>query len=400
VSIRGACPSIAAPMQTGDGLLARVLLSDPLAIEEVCALCDAAEAHGNGIVEVTQRGSLQVRGLTESSAPRFSQAVTALGIGKDSRTPLLTSPLFGLDATEPFDSTALVHELRAMLQANRATLARLGPKVSVLIDGGGALSLDCVPADIRLVATSNSLFKLSLGGDAATATLAGYVSANCAPASVQHLLRLIANWGPTARARDLIPGLKLGPTAPAARRASQPIGTHPLKDGTVARGFGLPFGHTMARTLRHFAESAAQHGATAIRPAPDRSLLAIGLTEASANDLSAFAVSQDFIVDADDARRHVVACAGKQACASASLATRQLAPEVARAARSLVGTSHLVHLSGCSKGCAHPGPAAITIVGPDRVILKGRAADKPHARISSAGLVGDIERLCRNFNHD
>jgi precorrin-3B synthase len=115
---------------------------------------------------------------------------------------------------------------------------------------------------------------------------------------------------------------------------------------------------------------------------------------AAADQLCKSAIEEAFVVDAHDARRHVVACAGAPACASAELPTRQLAPEVARAIRSWAGTSNIVHLSGCSKGCAHPGPAALTLTGPDRLILNGRASDTPHARISSAGLIAAIERLC------
>ena len=387
-------------MQTGDGLLARIVSNEPIAIDDLCALCDAAKALGNGIIEVTQRGSLQVRGLTEASAPEFAQIVTSLGIGADNSPPLLTSPLFGLDADEPFDSTTLVSDLRAMLQGGQPDLQGLGPKVSVLVDGGGHLHLDAVPADIRLVATPDSLFKLSVAGDESTASFVGYVSMNRAAASVKDLLQLIASWGPTARARDLISGLELASMPSTTRPASDPIGMHLLKDGTVARGLALPFGHTTAATLRRFARSAATQGASGIRPAPGRSLLAIGLSQASANNLCASAADEGFVVDARDFRRHVVACAGTPACASAKLPTRQLAPEVAHAARALAGSSNVVHLSGCSKGCAHPGPAAVTIVGPDRVVVNGRASDTPRATVSSAGLIADIERLCSKLKHD
>jgi precorrin-3B synthase len=399
-NIRGACPSIATPMRTGDGLLARIISNEPIAIDKLCCLCDAAETHGNGIIEVTQRGSLQVRGLTDMSASSFAHIVTSLGVGADNSPPLLTSPLFGLSADEPFDSTTLVSYLRATLQKDRPDLEGLGPKVSVLVDGGGSLHLDAVPADIRVVATTNSLFELSLAGDAKTASFVGYVSMNRVAASVEDLLQLVASWGPTARARDLVAGLKLRATPTATRTPCEPIGTHPLKDGTVARGFALPFGHTTAAALKRFAQSAADQGGRAIRPAPGRALLAIGLSQASANRLCGSAATEGFVVDANDARRHVIACAGTPACASAKLPTRELAPEVARAARLLAGTSNVVHLSGCSKGCAHPGPAAVTIVGPDRVVVNGRASDTPRATVSSAGLVADIERLCSKLHHD
>jgi precorrin-3B synthase len=398
VNIRGSCPGVVTPMQTGDGLLARIISNEPIAIDALCSLSDAAEAQGNGIIEVTQRGSLQVRGLTAASAPRFAQIVLSLGIGADNSPPLLTSPLLGLSADEPFDSTMLVSDLRALLQDGRSELQGLGPKVSVLVDGGGSLHLDAVPADIRLVATSDSSFALAIAGDASTASFVGYVSMNRVAARVRDLLRQIATRGPAARAKDLVPELALASTPSSPRPPSQPIGIHWLKDGTVARGFALPFGHTTAAALRRLARSAENHGAKAVRPAPGRTLLAIGLSQACANELCTSATEEGLIVDASDARRHVVACAGTPACASAKLPTRQLAPEVARAARVLVGTSNVVHLSGCGKGCAHPGPAAVTIVGPDRIVINGRAGDAPHATASPAGLLADIERLCSELN--
>ena len=398
-NIRGACPTLATPMQTGDGLLARIISNEPIAVEKLCALCDASETYGNGIIEVTQRGSLQIRGLTATSASGFADIVTSLGIGADNSPPLLTSPLLGLDAGEPFDSTPLLPHLRAAIQRNRSDFQGLGAKVSVLVDGGGNLHLDAVPADIRVEATSNYLFKLSLAGDAHSASFVGYVSMNRVVASVEDLLRLIAGWGPTARARDLVAGLRLGRAPAITRPASDPIAAYPLKDGTYACGLALPFGHTTAPALKRLAQSAERHGARAIRPAPGRALLAIGLALASAEILRESAASQGFVVDANDPRRHVIACAGTPACASARLATREWAPEVARAARSLEGTSHVVHLSGCSKGCAHPGPAAVTIVGPDRVVVNGRAGDTPRATVSSDGLIADIERLCGKIRH-
>jgi precorrin-3B synthase len=387
-------------MQTGDGLLARLVVSEPMSPDTFDKVCEAAETHGNGIIEVTQRGNLQIRGLTESSAPIFADSVSSLETGAGGRPPLLTSPLLGLGADEPLDSTPVVSALQTMLQTLRTELESLGPKVSVLIDGGGKLHLDAVSADIRLVATSNSLFQLSLAGDSRTAAFVGYVSMNRVAASVGDLLCLIARQGRQARARDLVTRLRFGSAPPNERPPSEPVGIHLLKDQSVARGFALPFGHSTAAALRLFARAAADHGATSIRPAPGRSLLAIGLSNSRANELREPAVRAGLIAEPDDERRHVVACAGAPACASARLPTRELAPEVARAARNLVGTSDVVHLSGCIKGCAHSSAAAITVVGPDQIILNGFASDTPHATISPAGLVADIERLCSRADHD
>ena len=44
-------------------------------LDAFVGLCAAARRHGNGIMEVTARGSLQVRGLTPRSAPLFAAEV-------------------------------------------------------------------------------------------------------------------------------------------------------------------------------------------------------------------------------------------------------------------------------------------------------------------------------------
>ncbi|MCR6673419.1 hypothetical protein [Devosia ginsengisoli] len=78
-SRRGACPTLDAPMQTGDGLLARLRIKGgrltPAQLARIAAL--AAE-HGNGLIEITARGNLQVRGLTAASAAPFARATDAL----------------------------------------------------------------------------------------------------------------------------------------------------------------------------------------------------------------------------------------------------------------------------------------------------------------------------------
>jgi precorrin-3B synthase len=416
MTARGSCPTVAAPLQTGDGLLARLIPHEPITIAKLSALCAAAQEHGNGFVEVTQRGSLQIRGLNEASAPKFARVVAALQVGVDGPPSLLTSPLLGLDPGEPFQSSTLVGSLPGLFHRMQARLERLPPKVSVLIDGGGKLHLDAVSADIRLTAVEDCLLQVSLGGNGWDALPLGYVTLDRAAAIVEVLLEMLAVGSAGARAKDLVHqgtiqevrhslgnnlvegGASSGSDAASrpssnARAPAEPIGTHRLNGGTVALGFALPFGHTTAPVLKRIAEVAADHGATSIRPCPGRAVLAIGLSLPSANDLREVAAAEGFVVDPSDARRHVVACAGAPACASAQLATRQLAPEVARATQKLAGSSNIVHLAGCSKGCAHPGQAALTIVGPDRIILNGRASDPPSATTSSTHLISDITRL-------
>ena len=191
-------------MSTGDGLLARLVVAGPVPLDAFVGLCDAARMHGNGIMEISARGSLQVRGLNAVSAPLFAAAVEALGIDLCESVPVLFDPL-------PDDPTALI-ESQAIAAALRQAIAdaalALAPKVSVVIDGGGRIGLDAVPADIRLRATATSegpRFHVALAGDASTATEVGVIAPQDAVDAVLALLSTIAATGIEARAADLLP---------------------------------------------------------------------------------------------------------------------------------------------------------------------------------------------------
>jgi precorrin-3B synthase len=77
---RGACPGLSTPMQTGDGLLVRLLPTGTIPLAAFAALCGEARMHGNGVIEITSRGSIQVRGLSGASAPQFADTIAALDI--------------------------------------------------------------------------------------------------------------------------------------------------------------------------------------------------------------------------------------------------------------------------------------------------------------------------------
>jgi len=397
---RGLCPGIAAPMPTGDGLLARIAASAAIPIPAFIALCDASGRNGNGIVEVTQRGSIQVRGLTPSSAPGFARSVAALGIGDENRPSLLQPPLLGVDATATVDLQPLIAELRLAL-SNRRYLNSLGPKVSLLIDGDGDLHLDAVPADIRLRSISADDLHVAIGGSAHDSVALGWIKANQAMATVDELLSLIARAGRDARAKHLANGIDVARlrarldcrAAPSSRPVAEPIGLHGLKGGRVALGIALAFGHATNASLQRIVHAAADLGATHMQPAPGRALLFVELATTAAHELATIAATAGFIATRNDPRRHVFACAGSPACSAAAFSTRDLAPVVAIAAQEWLNRSTTIHLSGCSKGCAHPAAATLTLAGSGRLIVDGRAGDESHATLPSSELVGGLERL-------
>ena len=373
---RGACPGLSAPMATGDGLLARLTPSGAtIALPAFGGLCAAARRHGNGIVEITSRGSIQVRGLTAASSGPFAAEVAALGIPAEEGIPVLPDPMSGLDESSLIDAGEVADELRRAIAAS-SLASKLSAKVSVIVDGGGALHLDDVVADVRLraVRTDRSVdFHVALGGTASSAVSIGAIPADrVAECTVRLLDRLVA--GSPQRMRSAVEsagaanfvstlaGIVEQASAPAARPAAEPVGIHRLRSGAAAVGIALPFGHSDTETLQRLIGEAEHAGAAGLRTAPGRALLFVGLPADAARSFAARATSRGFIADPADPRRKVIACAGAPICSSGEIPARALAPAVAQAVCA-VNVAGPIHVSGCAKGCAHPAPAPLTIVG-------------------------------------
>jgi precorrin-3B synthase len=404
---RGLCPGLSQPMATGDGLLVRLTPTGAtMSCEAFAALCTAAGHCGNGVIEITSRGSIQIRGLTEESVKRFAAAVAGIDLAFGEGPPVLSDPLAGLDPEESVDASAIAADLRRAIAAAPFT-TDIGPKVSVAIDGGGTLHLDAVAADVRMRAQArDARLHVAVGGDAESATPIGAVAAEHAVEAAMRMLRVIAAGGPAARAREIfatngaaafrkvIADILVDLPPPPLRPAADPLDTHTLRDGQLAIGFGLAFGHVHSTALEELARAAAESGATGYRTAPGRALLVVGVTENGAGHLANIAQRLGFIVRADDPRRQIVACAGAPICASAEISTRALAPSLAKVV--VAGAdAPMVHLSGCTKGCACPRSAPLTVVGIEGrcgVLVNGSARDEPLVMLTPEALPGALSR--------
>ena len=123
---------------------------------------------------------------------------------------------------------------------------------------------------------------------------------------------------------------------------------------------GLAFGQIQGETLLALSEYA-------VRITPWRMIL----IEGDCLDLPGL------ISDAADPLLRVTACTGAPGCSQGLQPTRDLARNLAP----LVPIEQHLHVSGCAKGCAHPGVAHVTLtatVAGFDLIRDGRAADAPH----------------------
>ncbi|CDX35303.1 Cobalamin synthesis protein CobG [Mesorhizobium sp. SOD10] len=440
-SRRGTCPALSAPMRTGDGLLVRLNpVAGGLVPMSLIGLGESALRHGNGIMEVTARGSLQIRGLTTESARLLAAEVDALGIDVRSSVPVEIGPLAGIDPEEIADPRPLAERIRAAIEEAGLT-ARLGPKVSVVVDGGGQLTMDLLTADVRLKAVradAGVQWSVSVAGDAHSAKPLATVDAEAARDIAVAALRMVAEKGREAHTRDLserqlaslagwhsfappsvlpdisppwgeirsrsaanshVPTSAIGESARAGlisplegemsgrteggavERHRSPIGLLNLTEGH-ALGIALPFGSMPAQNLIDLASEAANLGATEIRLASGRALLFLGLTPSAASTLQACAVALGFVTSPTDPRTRIAACPGTPACASGHIPTRAIAETIAKQNPDLLDASLTLHISGCTKGCAHPGAAALTLVGDENgagLVVDGTAKALPAA---------------------
>lgn len=370
---RGVCPTLYVPMQTGDGLLARIRVAGTtLSPDQLSALANLALLHGNGLIEITARGNLQMRGLTAQSRIPFADAVSDL-VGVETGLVVDMSPIAGLDRTAMADPRPLA---RAIREGAAPIEDRLGPKVSIVIDCGGQLRLDSLKADIRIVARANGQWSITLGGGKPQNTDTGG-----AIATALALLGALAAIGPEARATDLFPAP--ANTKSARHNANPTLGPIALGDGYTT-AIALPHGAARGQDIIALCEQASACGASSMRLAPGHALL----IDNAPPSLLAFAKDRNFITALDDPRWRISACIGNEGCRSGHIASRKIA---AYLAQDLPQGMHL-HVSGCIKGCAHPRPADITLVGRDDgigLVINGRAGDTP-ASIFDEGQLSEV----------
>lgn len=374
---RGACPGVAAPMASGDGLLLR--LRHPvggLSPTQARAVAAAARDHGNGALELTSRGNLQLRGVTEEQLPAAQAALAATGLvdtdpGREAVRNVLAAPASDQDPTARMDVTDVAQAVSAAI-ADDPTLRGLAPKTGIVVDGGGRAAIPGVTADIRLDACGGDRLRLGLAGQREDAMAIGSVAATGAPAAVRRLLKALL---------DASDGEPMRMAAALRTHGAEPF--RAALDGVAEPGDpGLPalpaacapgvdaegdwflaifaFGAVDAERLNGLAAVSEQYARSepAIRLTPWRGVLLPGVGDDAREAL----LELGAVLDPQDLRLRLGACVGAPACASGSTPTRPDAEALAAAAPRLLAGGDRVHVSGCGKGCGAPGTAAVMLV--------------------------------------
>lgn len=390
----GWCPGALRPMMTGDGLVLRLKpRGGILPLETAAALARLALRFGNGDLDLTGRANLQIRGVDPanlSDVHRHLQDVDLLDGSAEAEAVrnIVAHPLGGLDHGAHLDIGPVVAALERRF-AEDDGLWDLPAKWSMLVDDGGSPTLSGVTADLRFDALGDGTMRVGLG----TAPL----QARCLAADVPDIAARAARVAlrGTPRRMDALIGdrgagavfaaIGLTPVRdprlpPAPVSSRDVVGFRRFGSAGVV-GLAAPFGSLRAEDLLTLAEASRDAGAAELRLTPWRVVFVPGMHDTRADALLRAVAGTSLITEADDARLGVSACSGQPACERASTPVRAdamaLAMDSWRQLRSLA-----VHVSGCAKGCAHPHPAAWTLVGRAGrydLVRDGKAGDRPLA---------------------
>ncbi|MFK7877680.1 MAG: hypothetical protein AB8B71_18195 [Paracoccaceae bacterium] len=257
--VKGWCPSAIRPMMSGDGLVVRVKPAlGHLSRAQVLGLCDLAHTSGSGLIDVTSRANLQLRGVREHSAAL--QGLYDLGLldpnpDADAQIMCMTTPFW----TTGDLSTRLIQNLRATLHQ----LPDLPAKMGIALDTGPGAVLQDVSADWRFELSASG--RLILRADGAPRGFE--VSEATAMDRLAEFIAWFCDTGGRAAGR-MHRHLRITPLPPHFQTTPpRPQSDLPRPgDGTYA----VPFGSTQAQDL---ADLMDQSQASGLRITPWRMIM-------------------------------------------------------------------------------------------------------------------------------
>ncbi|MBC9250867.1 precorrin-3B synthase [Pseudomonas alcaligenes] len=385
-----ACPGLLRIVPALDGGICRVKLAGgELSSAQARAIAAAAETCASGVLELTNRSNLQIRGVRDADQAELIRRLLDAGLGPrvagaDDVRNLLLSPGAGLDPAAEFDVRPLAGQLLDLLQDN-PELHALSAKFALQLDGGEALAMLEHPHDLWLSALpGGEWLAFGLAGCPLDKPLAAVTRAQALSLvdAVLHLFLELAEPSQT-RMRQLLGALpveeflqRLQARLPFTllrdeslqswRR--QPASTVPPLGALAQRQAGrqmllagAPLGRIDAGQLRGLAELAERHGDASLRLTPWQGVLLPNIAAAASAGVLTELAALGLLVDVREPLSQLLACTGSAACAKGLADTkgdaRQLATLLA------AGTARpQVHLCGCPRSCAAAHTASFTLL--------------------------------------
>ncbi|RBY90335.1 precorrin-3B synthase [Blastococcus sp. TBT05-19] len=362
-----ACPGALQTHAAADGRLARVRVPGGLlTAAQLRVLGAAALDLGDGALELTSRGNVQLRGLRDGGGAELGERLADAGLlpsaTHETARNLLASVLSGRSGGV-LDVRPWVRAFDAALCGEPSLAALPGRFLATFDDGRGDVS--ALGADVGLVALGAGTVALTLGGRDSGLRCAPVDAVGVAMAATRAFLDERAAQGGSAwRLAELVEGpalvaARLG-VAPAsepvvlpAEPRVRPVGAVRQDDGRTALAAIVPLGRLTAAQVGLLAGLAAE-----VQLSPWRGVVVPDLPDDSA---AALLVGAGLVLDPASPWTRVTACAGLPGCAK-SLADVRADATAAVVTGTLPLAGARQHWAGCERRCGRPSGEVVDVV--------------------------------------
>ncbi|HEY0403020.1 MAG TPA: precorrin-3B synthase [Blastococcus sp.] len=361
-----ACPGALQTHAAADGALARVRVpGGALSSAQLRVLTDAARALGDGALELTSRGNVQLRGLRPGSEAELGDRLGAAGLLPSATHErvrnVLASTLSGR-AGGHLDVRPWVTAFDEELCADPVLAGLPGRFLATFDDGRGDVA--GLGGDVGLLALSADTVALLLAGadSGLRTTLAGAVE--LALAATRAFLDVQAEDGGTAwRLAEIADGAEEVVTRLGGERSTRvgvpvapvtgPAGPIAQDDGRTALVAVVPLGRLTADQADLLARTV-----TDLQLTPWRSVVLPDLDDA---DVAAELTAAALVLDPASSWLRVTACAGRPGCAK-SLADVRPDATAAVTTGTLPAGGVRQHWAGCERRCGRPRGDVVDVV--------------------------------------
>ncbi|WP_246430594.1 cobalamin biosynthesis protein CobG [Streptomyces rectiverticillatus] len=436
-----ACPGALRLHSADDGALARVRLPGGLlTVRQAEVLAGVADELGDGHLDLTSRGNVQLRGLAAGCGGTVAGRLRPHGLLPSDRHDRIrnvaASPLCGLDGRHqdsgsgpgtappqagaaPAGVQAWARELDGLLCADdvpgvSADLTGLSGRFLFGLDDGRG-DIVALRPDVTLIASGAGQAGLCFGTAGPGLRISTADAPRAAVLAAAEFLAALEAYGSAAwRVRELPPeqrptaaGLAERLTAAGIACTPLPLPRLPLGDppapglvtghgGRRALSVTAPLGRLTSAQWRLAARVAAEEGNQELRVTPWRGLVVPGLPAHKAPQLLAALADAGFVTSAESPWHRAGACAGRPGCAKSLADVRADAAECLAGGQPAGAAAALpVYWSGCERRCGRPGGGRwvdVLATGDGyEVSLRGSGEpDGPVRRVATAGLPGAV----------
>lgn len=418
--------------------------------------CVAKYGDELGVVDITTRQNIQLRGIKIEDAPEIIDGLharnqTSFQSALDNVRNMVGSPLAGIDDKELVDTRDLCNALNDLVSLDPVSGTRGNPmwgnlprKFNVAISGSRDDFAHTHINDIGLIPTPHAEsgqmgFNVVLGGYMSIKRVAESVESNMWIPSdrnsvvtlTEAILRIFRDEGDRkdrqkarlmwlvekygvenfkAKVMEEVESYNRGVTihdmqpvnrsTPFERRSLLGVHKQP-QEGKCRVGFLVPSGRLSQKECRMVADIADKYSNGEIRLTVEQNIILPNVDEEKINELlseSAFGPDSRFKINPGKIEGNVVSCTGAQFCSLALIETKCNAENIAKKLEHLVEVPNNVriHWTGCPNSCGQVQLADIGIMGaPARKLdpKTGKAVAVPGCKIFVGGRIGEDAHL-------